>query len=113
MIVFYDPATGQVMAIYSGGTNSKAWEEQGCLRASVPPNLESQVTRDHTVKITDDEVTSIAPQVNPTQPPPEPGGDARQAQRDRIQELRAIGRSAWTVAQLRELIELLAEPYVS
>ena len=109
MIIFYQPSTGQVMAVYSGNTSSKVWERQGCLQATVPTNLESKLSRNHAVEVANGEVRSITPRQNPVQPIAAPSENAAQTRRARIQELKAMGRSAWTTAQFRELLELLAE----
>ena len=111
MIVSYELATGQVVAIYSGKTSSKAWDQQGCLSASVPPHLESQLTRDHTVEVTNGAVVSITPRGNPVQPAASSSEIAAQSRLARIQEILAMGRSSWTTSQLRELTELLANGF--
>lgn len=64
MIVFYDPADGQVMAVYSGNTTSTVWTDRGFLRA----NSDIAVTRDHKVVVVDGKVTSATPNSNPDQP---------------------------------------------
>ncbi len=66
MIVFYDPADGQVMAVYSDDTTSTVWTDRGFLKAA----SDIPVTRDHKVVVVGGEVISVMPSVNPEQPSP-------------------------------------------
>ena len=70
MLIFYDPIDGQVMATYSGGTNSTVWEDRGFLRA----HSNIHVTRNHRVVVEKGKVVSATPNPNPDQPviPPAP-----------------------------------------
>ena len=84
MIVFYDPNdSNQVMALYTGGTNSVAWTDQGFVRAEVnDPELQEEIdryARDCTVAVVDGQVTGCTSRVNRVQPIPDPRIAARQA----------------------------------
>lgn len=76
MIIFYDPATMQVMALYSGGTTSTVWTDQGFLEAQVPLGpLEADLLnlgRDAQVTVVVGVVTSVTSALNPVLPPPDP-----------------------------------------
>ena len=64
MIIFFDPANGQVMAIYSTDTTSTVWTDQGFVKA----RSDIRVTRDHRVVVENDKVVSATPRPNPEQP---------------------------------------------
>ena len=71
MIVFYDPGDGQVMAIYSGDTESTVWVDRGFLKAEVPPDLIDAVGlfgRDGRVTVLGADVTGVSSRTNPVQP---------------------------------------------
>ena len=77
MIVFFDPATGQVMAVYTTDTTSAVWAAQGFIRAQVPPGpIEAEVARlarDAQVTVFGGVVTGVmATGPNPIQPGPAP-----------------------------------------
>ena len=74
MIVFYDPNDGnQVMAVYSGDTDSTVWTARGYLRAEVnDAGLQGDIDREFSVTIVNGEVTAIAARPNPIQPVPDP-----------------------------------------
>lgn len=70
MIVFYDPnGNNQVMAVYSGDTNSLEWERLGYIKVEVPENL-GRVSRDSRVTMVGDTVVAITSSINPMQPDP-------------------------------------------
>lgn len=113
MIVFYEPVTNQVMAVFSGDTGSTVWQDQGYLRATVPLEFQTQVDREHTVVVTNNQVTAVTPSLNPVQPVLDREDPAISNRQSRIAELQAIPRSNWTTAELRELVELLAQAMTS
>jgi hypothetical protein len=73
MIVYYDTGnSNQVMAIYTGDTNSTAWDTAGYTQASVNDvNLQQDILnngRDCQVTVVADVVTAVTPNTNSSQP---------------------------------------------
>mgnify|MGYP003143987041 CR=1 FL=1 len=99
MIIFYNPADGQVMATYSMDTDSTAWTEQGFTRAEVPDGLVADIrTYRRECKVTvngDGVITGVESQVNDIQPVPN-ADEISQA------ELRASGRAKLMALGLTE-----------
>ena len=109
MIIFYDPKNGnQVVALYTGNTNSKLWTDQGFVRAEVnDPELQKLVdgySRDCTVDIVDGQVTGCTPKTNAVQPTPDPEIVARLAvQQAAKTKLISLGLSEEEVAAIVRL----------
>ena len=71
MQIFYDPADGQVMAVYTNRYGGNHWQSLGYLSAESSVRL----TRDHKVTVVDGVVTSYSDSQNPVQPDPPPPGN--------------------------------------
>jgi hypothetical protein len=99
MIVYYQPATGQVMAVYSHGTTSKEWEQQGYIRGET----RLPVDRDSRVVVVEGDIIAVEPSPNPVQPQPNAKRLAREAARKRLQGLDTSSLSP----VLADLVELL------
>lgn len=72
MILFYNPADSQVMALYKGETKSTVWSDAGYLKATVgDATLEKLLLlygRDAVVTVVRGTVTGVTPNKNPIQP---------------------------------------------
>jgi len=103
MIVFYDPADGQVMALYTGDTRSREWKRRGFERASVPEALEAEALRmgrDAQATVHDGEVTALTAVEHPEQPQPS-------VNETRLGELRTkLGADTITDPEIREMLRL-------
>ena len=76
MLVFYDPTNNQVMALFTNGTTSPAWDERGYQRLEVSdPDLErvlQKLGRDARLSFTNGTVSGASAQSNALQPNPTP-----------------------------------------
>mgnify|MGYP005819558321 CR=1 FL=1 len=103
MIVFIDPQSMQVMAVYSGDTTSTGWQDQGYVRKAVPEECQADVQRHaRDSKVTlgrDGDIVGCVANVNPVQPTRLPP--------TRLDDLRAKLR-ADTIddAEVREMLRL-------
>ena len=99
MIIFYNPADGQVMATYSIDTDSTGWTEQGYIRAEVPDGFVADIRnhqRDCQVVVdADGVITSCTSKANDIQPQLN-ADEIRQA------ELRVSGRAKLLALGLTE-----------
>lgn len=114
MIVFYDPADGQVHAKCAREYNGTWWQDRGYVEATVPVELESLLNdyeRECFVTVRGGEVATVEPRANPIQPTPEPGILERQARTDRIREIQNLGMDNWTDQQMREMLLLLVSEF--
>ena len=69
MIVFVNPGTFQVEAVFSHSTDSTVWTDQGFVEYPVADTKAlRKITRNHKATIKDGVVTSARKSVNPVQP---------------------------------------------
>jgi len=72
MVVWYNPADMQVMALYDTVSSSQVWSDAGYLKATISDeNIEKlllQHGRDATITVRDNIVTSVTGKTNPIQP---------------------------------------------
>lgn len=64
MQIFYDPANGQVMAIYTFPYTGSVWQKRGFL----PAETDIPLTRDYRVTVEDGLVVAAEPHENAEQP---------------------------------------------
>ena len=70
MLVFYDDATGQVEAVYCGGTNSTEWSSHESVVSCDPSKvcLICDYCRDCKITVVDGQIDTVTESVNPSQP---------------------------------------------
>jgi len=70
MLIFYNPADGQVMAYYTHSTKSTHWESLGYTRLEIDPGIKDleRLGRNCRVEVVDGDVISVTPHLNPIQP---------------------------------------------
>ena len=99
MIIFYNPADNQVMAVYSTDTDSTVWTGQGYIRTEVPDGFVADIRnhgRDCQVTVdADGVITSCTSKTNEIQPVPN-ADEISQA------ELRVSGRAKLLALGLTE-----------
>lgn len=110
MEIWYDPSSGQVMALYSTRYTGTVWPDAGYLRAETDLNL----TRDYRVTVSKGRVESATPRVNPSTPPQNSDGvaEARAAARAAVVESiveAELAKSSSAIPEIETLRTALGE----
>lgn len=104
MIVFTNPPSNQIMAVYTHDTESTVWADRGYKRHVVTDPaaelLVRQLGRDGVAVFDRGKIVDVTPSVNPVQPEPDPAAARLGDLRDKITADTA------TVADLREYTRL-------
>lgn len=107
MVVFINPTTQQVMALYSHDTTSTVWTAQGFSRVVLDdPEIIAEVSRhgrDCALQFSGSTVTGVIARPNPVQPQPKPDTP----EQARLKALNAkLQADTITDAEVRELLRL-------
>lgn len=67
MYIYYDPATNEIEAIYSGKPTSKVWPERGYVLTEIPAEMKPDIGK--TVVLDGDEVVEVTGERRVPEPP--------------------------------------------